>query len=1346
MSNREKIENLAREMKYLEEQRKRENDAIYSVLQQPHVIKYVSELTRQGYSPPDKWREAERVFGLTARRMEEERLSKEFDRLRKEKNALEKADEEEKERLEREAAALKKAEQEKKERLEREAAALKKVKAEKEEKERFERESANPVSKRFYEAILAFDKFVASFQNRLQQNDIKQKLCKTAFDDDNKAEKKRFDDEKNSIDEHLRRSIAVIDSNIEEKRRQLDRAIADIDRDVESYYDQGIVAIDNELKERKSLLNDRIRPLDSEISSLESSKKLTPEGILGRGCLGGCLGCGCLPPLIGGILALSPPAAWSYWWVGCIVGVFLAFAPYLFDAASKNEKVNTRKKLENDLYSYTSQKEHEKEEFIQEKYIPYKTKRESEKDEIRRNVATYEAARKRERDELPSKLKCEDKIRESKSQSDNRIQAIESEYQREQAKLKAQRKEILADFAKQSPDMVNPLTAICKEIQSTQPLLNELTQKHLNRTPSLPEFLALGQSQISFVLPEGFREKKWSRDVPHLLSFPFSKPLFGQYSAGSITKDKTNDDDYLSLPSSKPLSGQSSAGSAAKNNAVSDNYLIRDLLMRLLFAMPVGMLQITAIDPLRIGKTLDIFSPLLDIKKLVPAEKWLTLSEDIEKSLREHYDYIVDCLQRRFSTDITDWTQYNAVHPEEPLPYKVLFIFGFPAQFWDKSMTYLDTILKHGLQCGVLPIITVNEKQIDPLRQPAAAKIWDWLQDHAESIRLPYLLKLERLNMTADRSEPFVPLERVSEYMQWIHAEYEVIGKKEKQKQEAERLDKANEELRKKETALETEFWKEEDLWTEFSGKEISVPIGKNDDGEVVSFALDDLVPCCLLAGISGSGKSVLLHVIIQGLAHLYSPEELEFYLMDYKNGVEFNRYAKLQIPHTRLVVASKAEAEYGITVLEHLQNEVSKRYELFSAHDVSEFKGYREKGLSLPRVLLIIDEFQVLFQQNDAITKKVVDLLSDVAGRGRAAGVHLLLSTQSVRALLPVPGFSSVKEKLTSRIALASSRDDSEYILGTPGCGNTAAVELRQANTDNARYGILNTEGGHKEGNTRFLIPLPSREKCDKHQIYLAEKHAEMPTKTPKEVKIFDGTRLPQLPSLMKFKTACGNNKGLKIMLGEEFDVESKPLVIDWKQKRRKNLCIAGTDEAIRNGLLHSLLLSVDGHFERIIYFNANPHSEKLDLSIANLEVKNHKWNCDITDIVADLAEEEKKMLFIVDPLEEADEFLPPANYMPPKEGTPAYLFKQFLENAPIEGSYVVAFVENWQQFKKQFKDCLPLFELRIGFQLNANDAGDLTGNNQFKGLDNTRAVFADLSQNEQVTFRPFVVNKLKH
>ena len=243
-----------------------------------------------------------------------------------------------------------------------------------------------------------------------------------------------------------------------------------------------------------------------------------------------------------------------------------------------------------------------------------------------------------------------------------------------------------------------------------------------------------------------------------------------------------------------------------------------------------------------------------------------------------------------------------------------------------------------------------------------------------------------------------------------------------------------------------------------------------------------------------------------------------------------------------------------------------------------------------------------------------------------------------------------------------------------------------------------------------------------------------------PKRFKRFDGAQLSPLPSLQEFESACGGSKGVSILLGEEFNYEQQKFFIDWEQEEGQNLCIAGADEDIRKGLLHALLLSVSGHFERIVYFNTTRHGEHLSLSVANLEIKPYDWNGDMADIIADF--QQKKTLVIIDPLESAKVFrLAETDYGKPKEGSPAFLLKQFLGDAPPCGSHTVVFVKSWQQFKKQFNYCVDSLGLRIGFQLNAEDARDLTRTTQFKGLDNTKAVFANLQRDEQVLFRPYVV-----
>ena len=97
-----------------------------------------------------------------------------------------------------------------------------------------------------------------------------------------------------------------------------------------------------------------------------------------------------------------------------------------------------------------------------------------------------------------------------------------------------------------------------------------------------------------------------------------------------------------------------------------------------------------------------------------------------------------------------------------------------------------------------------------------------------------------------------------------------------------------------------------------------------------------------LIAGKTGSGKSTLLHALITHLALLYSPDEVELYLIDFKKGVEFKTYASHRLPHAR-VVAIESEREFGLSVLQRLDAELSERGELFRNAGVNDLASYRE-------------------------------------------------------------------------------------------------------------------------------------------------------------------------------------------------------------------------------------------------------------------------------------------------------------------------------------------------------------------------------------------------------------------
>ena len=154
------------------------------------------------------------------------------------------------------------------------------------------------------------------------------------------------------------------------------------------------------------------------------------------------------------------------------------------------------------------------------------------------------------------------------------------------------------------------------------------------------------------------------------------------------------------------------------------------------------------------------------------------------------------------------------------------------------------------------------------------------------------------------------------------------------------------------------------------------MPVGVDSKGSVHEFSLGKTNFHALIGGIIGSGKSKLLDVLITQLSLAYSPDEVAFYLVDLKEGVAFQDYVRL--PHVR-VIALENEREFGLNILRHVQAEIQQRSELFKAvgSGVDNLVQYRTiTGKALPRILLIIDEFQVLFADEDSIAREAGKIL----------------------------------------------------------------------------------------------------------------------------------------------------------------------------------------------------------------------------------------------------------------------------------------------------------------------------------------------------------------------------------
>src|SRR5215216_6433397 len=215
-----------------------------------------------------------------------------------------------------------------------------------------------------------------------------------------------------------------------------------------------------------------------------------------------------------------------------------------------------------------------------------------------------------------------------------------------------------------------------------------------------------------------------------------------------------------------------------------------------------------------------------------------------------------------------------------------------------------------------------------------------------------------------------------------------------------------------------------------------------------------------LFAGKTGSGKSTLFHVIITNLALACSPEQVEFYLIDFKKGVEFKCYAENRLPHAR-VVAIESDREFGLSVLQRVDEELRVRGELFRQSGVLDLAGYRAANpdKSMPRCLLVIDEFQEFFVEDDRIAQTANVLLDRIVRQGRAFGIHVLLGSQTLGGAYTLA--RATMGQMVIRIALQCNEADAYLIMDE----NNAAPRLLSRPGE----GIYNDMAGASEGNSPF-------------------------------------------------------------------------------------------------------------------------------------------------------------------------------------------------------------------------------------------------------------------------------------
>lgn len=653
----------------------------------------------------------------------------------------------------------------------------------------------------------------------------------------------------------------------------------------------------------------------------------------------------------------------------------------------------------------------------------------------------------------------------------------------------------------------------CRELRSSQPALPKLQEDDANTDGTFPEEIILGKFNVSY--------SNFDNKIPKCVPFPIDKPLY-----------MDSNDDY---------------------------YLARKLFLRLMYALPAGKCEFTVYDPEGLGAVFEDFNPLIPVEETVLDKKVLTSEEELKEALDRIMQEAENMQQSLFGRNCRSWKEYNSNmtdrgEAQKTLPYRVLAVFGLSHNMSGECFARINRLANIGDKCGILVIYSYNKKEFEEYK----AKHPDRIVEKIDKL-INCSVIIDELYGTLIEKEHFDNF-KLAEEGEAYPSEDEIWDIVYNYKDAVTESKKA--------VISFYDLVKEEVRYSESSVKTVSIPLGtQSKNGDTLFLDVGDSHVHTLIAGQTGSGKSNLLHNLILNACWRYSPDELNIYLLDFKDGVEFNAYTNPILPHAKLI-ATQADTEYGVTVLQHILDEKERRNDLFKQNEVKDFVMFREsfKDKVLPRIILIVDEFQRLLEPD--VVQKTVPLLELIAKQGRACGIHMVLATQTLKGL---SDFSQIATQFSTRIGLSCGAEDSRAIFGS--YNNEAAAKIK------VPYGIFNDASGNPDSNKKFAVPRVDEENL---KDTISKLH-ELSKDAVKDVRIFRGQMMPEIPAAESF----ANEGALKVSLGQNLDYEGVSFRLPFRKTSEDNLVVCGGDEAMYRGMLEAAILSADNNnlINEIVY-----------------------------------------------------------------------------------------------------------------------------------------------------------------
>lgn len=564
------------------------------------------------------------------------------------------------------------------------------------------------------------------------------------------------------------------------------------------------------------------------------------------------------------------------------------------------------------------------------------------------------------------------------------------------------------------------------------------------------------------------------------------------------------------------------------NSVAAAQELISSTIVRLLAATTPGDLQIQWYDPRLRGTLAPFVSGLREAPLLVaPA---LTQDTEIYETATELVR-TVSQLAELLSGEHNNLGDLQRAAGQSIEPYRLLVVMDFPAEIDERSFDTIVRLAERGPTRGVSLVVHHNSSVASP-RDRDPTKLHEFatvVPAGKQGWRSPIA---PNLDVSLDS---VAPAELVAGVCERVAAAAKVAAAPA--------------------IAFRSLLPDTPGEAAESAAERIEVVIGRTGVRNA-GFTLGDKIDNThnvLIAGAAGSGKSNLLHVMIHGVAARYGPDEVEMYLLDLKEGLEFNAFAPERddghgLAHAR-VVGVESDRPFGLAVLQHIHAEFNRRATAFKRVGAQNLAQFREADPSsrMPRLLVVIDEFQALLEGDDNVTDQAVAMFDTLARKGRAYGIHLVLATQTLDGIQSlVTKQDSIFGQFPIRIALKINANGSQVVLQT---GNTEAARLRYSGE-----AILNRNFGDLDSNQRITVAFADKADMAKLRAELCERYPEQPPPL-----VFVGSEPAELLANPGYAALRNKPTPGTVLIGLPVAVKREPVRFSFRQESGRHLAIIG-------------------------------------------------------------------------------------------------------------------------------------------------------------------------------------------